>query len=349
MTFDGIWRIARRVAMRGPGPLLITVLIAAVLADPAVARGETYTVRTQTVPDRKAVFARVESVDTTQARTRIAGTIEQLAVDEGDHVDAGARIARVVDPKLGLEIAALDSRIGAARAEVKLARIELARTRTLRQRGTVSESALDAARTKVDVAEGTLAALQAERQVVAERQIEGDVLAPTAGRVLDVPVTDARVVQPGEVIATIACDCFILRLHLPERHARFIHEGDEVMVGERGLAVGDQALRVGQVRQVYPQLDNGRVVADVDAPGLGDYFIGERTRVYVATGQRRTFVVPAGYVFSRAGVSYVWVRGTGSVAVQRGQTLAEGVEILSGVRDGDVLVRPGTGEAAALP
>ena len=46
------------------------------------------------------------------------------------------------------------------------------------------------------------------------------------------------------------------------------------------------------MRIVYPEIQGGRVVADVDVSGLGDYFVGERTRVYIDAGKRRAIVVP---------------------------------------------------------
>lgn len=314
----------------------------------AAAVAENFTVESRVLPDRKAVLGQVESADLTVARARIAGTVEQLTIDEGAAVKAGERVARVVDPKLRLETAAIQSRIEAARAKVRVAELELERMSTLRQRGAVSQSTLDSAETQLDVTMGELAALEAERDLVEERRTEGNVLAPETGRVLEVHVTENQVVQPGEVVATIACECYVLRLSLPERHARFISEGDAVLVGERGLSIRNEELREGTIRQVYPRLENGRVIADVMVSGLGDYFVGERTRVFVATGERNAYVVPRGYVYDRSGVSFVWVQGTGPVVVQPGQALAEGIEILAGIEQGDVLVAPGTGEAAVI-
>jgi len=313
----------------------------------AGAAAEPFTVTEQLLPDRKAVLAEVTSADITSARTRIAGTIEALAIDEGDRVEAGARLARVVDPKLPLEAAAIESQIEAAEARVRVARIELGRIETLRLRDAVSQSTLDEAQTQLDVVLGELAALGAERDLVRQRSVEGDVLAPATGRVLAVHVTDAQVVQPGEVIAAIACECYVLRLQLPERHARFIAVGDSVLVGERGLAIRAEALREGVVAKVYPRLENGRVVADVRVADLGDYFVGERTRVYVATDERPAHVVPPAYVAERSGISYVRVEGIGPVVVQPGRPLAEGIEILAGVRAGDVLLLPETAATRA--
>ena len=111
---------------------------------------------------------------------------------------------------------------------------------------------------------------------------------------------------PGETIATLAEDHYILRLQLPERHARFMRAGDAVQIGARGLRTkGASSMREGRVRLVYPEIQGGRVIADVEVAGLGDYFVGERTRVYVDTGMRRAIIVPRAYVYRRAGVNYV--------------------------------------------
>jgi hypothetical protein len=117
--------------------------------------------------------------------------------------------------------------------------------------------------------------------------------------------------------------------------------GDTILVGARGLQQQEQeTLRRGRVTLVYPQIDQGRVVADAVVEGLGDYFVGERTRVYVATGQRDALVVPADYVYRRFGVSYVKLRDGTEVAVQTGLPVDSGIEILAGVKEGDALVQP---------
>ena len=191
------------------------------------------------------------------------------------------------------------------------------------------------------MAERTLTAMGSDRDVIAQQAVEGAVLAPGAGRVLSVPVSEGRVVLPGEVIATLAEENYILRLELPERHAQFVQAGDKVLIGSRGLvASADEELREGRVRLVYPEIKGGRVVADVEVEKLGDYFVGERTRVYVTTGKRQAIVIPPDYVFRRAGLNYVKLKDGTVVVVQPGEQRAEGLEILSGLKEGDVVVAP---------
>jgi multidrug efflux pump subunit AcrA (membrane-fusion protein) len=97
-----------------------TVLLALVL--PVMARAETeLTVQLTEISEQKAVFASVESVDVTRARTRIAGTVRELVVDEGSLVKRGQRLALVVDAKLKLGLAALDARLASLAARRGLA------------------------------------------------------------------------------------------------------------------------------------------------------------------------------------------------------------------------------------
>ena len=161
---------------------------------------------------------------------------------------------------------------------------------------------------------------------------------------LKVHITNGAVILPGEAVATIAAQGYVLRMRLPERHARFIRRGNEVQVEspapDNAEPGNGRGLRTGIVQQVYPEMDQGRVVADVEVEGLGGFFVGERVRVYVTTGKRSTFIIPAGYLLSRFGLTYVRLKDGGDIVVQTGQRTGGAIEILSGIMAGDVLVAP---------
>lgn len=317
----------------------ICLAVAAAVLSLSAEAGE-FTVAPTEIEDRKAVIATVEPAHQLVARARIGGTIVQLGVKEGDRIAAGAEIARVVDQKLALQMQALDSRIRSQQAQRDQAKLDFDRISELVKRGVSTQTQLDQARTAFDVAERNLAAMKSDRDVIVQQTAEGAVLAPGAGRVLTVPVSRGRVLMPGETVATIAEDQYILRLQLPERHARFMRAGDSVLIAGRGDAASTQSMQTGKVRLVYPEITGGRVVADVDVAGLGDFFIGERTRVFVSTGKRTTFVVPAATIYERAGVSFVKLKDGSEVVVQTGDKIPEGVEILSGLKAGDVTLVP---------
>jgi RND family efflux transporter MFP subunit len=317
----------------------------AVIGAAGASTAESFTVHASDVADRKAVIATVEPVHQLVARARIGGTLASLTIKEGDVVAAGAEIAVVTDQKLALQMQALDSRIASQQSQRDQAKTDYDRIAELEKRGVSTLTQLDQARTNLDVAERNLTAMRGDRSVIAQQASEGAVLAPGAGRALNVPVSVGQVVLPGETIATLAEDQFILRLELPERHARFMRAGDTVLLGARGTqAEAGEKLREGKVRLVYPEIRGGRVIADVEVSGLGDYFVGERTRVYIDTGTRRTLIVPASYVYRRAGVNYVRLASGDEVVVQPGEPMnvgdTPGVEILAGLKDGDRLAAP---------
>lgn len=310
----------------------------------AHAQSDVYTVAVSQVEDQKAVFATVESVDVVSARARIGGTVTELLVDEGSPVQAGQMIARVVDHKLALQAKSIDARTQAAASQRDLAKTALARQEKLFQSGAIPRARLDEARSALEVAERALSAAHADAQVLQQTRVEGDVLAPAQGRILKVNVTKGSVVLPGEAVATMAADGYILRLQLPERHARFVRQGDQVHVAERGLEAstpesGEQ-LRTGRIIQVYPEIKQGRVVADVEVDNLGDFFVGERIRVWVGTGVRDTIVVPEAYLYQRYGVTFAKLDDGHEIVVQPGLPQPGGIEVLSGLEAGDALVKP---------
>jgi multidrug efflux system membrane fusion protein len=306
------------------------------LAAPSVAAE--FRVEPRPVDDLKAVIATVEPGRLLTARARIGGIVEQLKTKEGQAVEAGAEIALVADQKLLLQVRGLDQRIKSQQATRDQARADAERYQELLRRGAGTQTQADQARTALDVSERVLSALNADRDVIVQQMTEGAVLAPGKGRVITVPVVEGQVVMPGETIATVAVDGYILRLQLPERHARALRAGDSVLIAERGDA--SSAQQKGTVRIVYPDIQGGRVIADVDVDGLANYFVGERTRVLVPTGQRQAIFIPRSALTIRAGIWFVRLKDGQDVPVQPGEVRGSEIEILSGLRAGDVVVAP---------
>jgi RND family efflux transporter MFP subunit len=323
------------------------VLFPLVAGLPAVVSAQTFTIAPVAIGDEKAVFATVESANVVPARARIGGTVAELGVKEGDKVERGQVVGIVGDDKLVLQMKSLDAQIAGLEAQLAQAQTDLTRAEDLFAKGTIPRANLDQARTAFNIASNSHRSRVAERSVVEQQLSEGKVLAPAAGRVLKVPVTAGTVILPGEPVATIAEQNFVLRLRVPERHARFLKAGDPVRVD--GEELGVSAPLAGTIKLVYPQVEDGRVVADALVDGLGDYFVARRVRVWLSAGERRAIVVPAAYVATRFGIDYARLAvaegKTTDIVVQRGRSvprpdMPDGLEILSGLEAGDTLVKP---------
>ena len=313
--------------------LFLILLLAAL---PGAAISESLTLAPVQVTDWKAVYGRIETRDRVPARARIGGTLVDLQVTEGDLVSEGQVLAVIVDQKLGFQLSALEAQKTAVAAQFANAQAEVKRGEDLLKQGVTTVQRLDALRTQADVLGGQLSALDAQMNVTRQSQTEGQVLAPAAGRILDVPVGKGAVVMPGEAIATLAAGQSFLRLSVPERLAISLTEGDEIQI-ENGSVTGK-----GRLAKVYPLIENGRVLADVEVEDLSDRFVDARVLVRLPVGSHAALVVPQSALTTRSGLDFVGVETAEGVVLRTvvpGARFtvdgAEHVEVLSGLNSGD--------------
>lgn len=301
------------------------------------------TVRAQTVADLKPVPATLTTRDMADARARISGVLVALVVKEGDQVRQGQLIARVKDDRLALQTGVFDAQVAATAAEAARAQADLGRTRDLFSHGVYAQARLDQVEAQAKAANANLAAARAQRGASAELGAQGAVLAPAAGRVLVADVPVGSVVMPGQSIAKVTAGPMVVRIELPEGQATALKVGDVVQLAAEDLR-GITAR--GTISQVYPSVTGGQVIADVTAPSLPQDLIGQRVRAQIKIGERQALVVPRTYIATRFGVDYArLVRADGSMSETPVQTTAgpaaDTVEILSGLRAGDVLTPAG--------
>ncbi|MEZ5789519.1 MAG: efflux RND transporter periplasmic adaptor subunit [Nitratireductor sp.] len=318
-------------------PILIT--LTALLLSTTTAGAETIVLKDSNVTEWKAVYGRVEARDMVPARARIGGVVVELLVTEGDEVKAGEKIATVRDDKLAFQIAAIDAQLQALSSQLDTAEADLKRGNDLVGKGVMTRQRVDQLQTQVDVARGQITATQAQRAVLVQQGAEGEVLAPANGRVLKVPVTRGAVIMGGEPVATIGGGGVFLRLAIPERHAASLKADVAIRIQS---AKGEQA---GRLAKIYPQIENGRVIADVEVEGLDTTYVDARLLVEVPVGERKALFVPQSAVSTRSGLDFVTVEaesGESERVVILGEPVeldgTANVEILSGLNAGDKVV-----------
>ena len=319
--------------MRKRSALLVALMLSAL---PALAETPLAPVK---VTDWKAVYGRIETRDRIPARARIGGILTELTVAEGDLVQAGQQLALIVDDKIGFQLSAIDAQLDALSAQAANAEAELKRGEQLQKDGVITTQRLEALQTAVDVVNGNIAANRAQRQVLVQQSAEGAVLAPVTGRVLDVPQAAGAVVMPGEPVAALGGGGFFLRLAVPERHAANLTAGDAIVIE---TVAGEKS---GKLAKVYPLIENGRVLADVEVPDLSEDFVDARVLVRLPVGTREALLVPPTAVRTHSGLDFVTTQGANG-PVERAVVLGphhlvdgvDMVEVISGLVAGDVVV-----------
>ena len=310
-------------------------------SSPAFAQsGSDLTVHQNVITDFRPVVARLESSDTATARARISGVITRLSIDEGTLVKKGQTLAVIRDESINPQIAALDAKIAGIEKQLTQYKTELARAQTLLNKGFVTPSKRDQARTAVDVTAKELSAVQSQRSALTATRGKGVIKAPSDARVTAVNVVKGSVVSPGEIIAKLATLDGVVRLALPERHAGQISEGQTLQL--RLPARGGET-KQATITKIYPELRGGAVIADAVVDGGLSALVGERVDVLAPVGERRALRIPKTYISTRYGIDFVKVH-VGEYLIDAPVILANPkadkdgyVEVLSGLHDGDVI------------
>ena len=301
------------------------------------------TVAERIVPDFRMVSAVLTNRDVGDARARIGGRITQILVKEGDKVRAGQVVAVVSDDRISLEAEAAAASVRAAEASSQQAQQDLQRAERLFSSGAISQAAIDQARSAAKSAEAQMQSARAQAGAARALNSQGQVIAPSAGEVTRIPSPRGAVIMPGEVVVQITTGAPVLRIELPESEAVNLKAGQPI----RFLSDDSEEPRLATIRQVYPAVTSGRVMADIDASDIDRQLVGGRVRVMAPAGERLAIVIPEGYIDTRYGADYVRLSRKGGVTieapVQRGarvplENMADGVEILSGLRAGDVVL-----------
>lgn len=304
--------------------------------------GERFTVQATTTPDYKPVAAKVTTRNMGEARARIGGILTRLAVKEGDLVRQGQLIGTVSDQRLALLIQSYEAQVAAAAAEVARTQTNLQRAQALYARDVYPRATLDQAEAEAKAAQAALAGAQALRAASAELSAQGAVLAPTAGRVLAAKMPEGSVVNAGDSIATITAGEPLLRVVIPEASARALRVDDKVTVDPSDLSGAGQ----GAIVQIYPAVAAGQVTADIAVTGLRTDLVGQSVRVRIKVGDRSALIVPRRFISTRFGIDYARLLDSAGHGFDIVVQLAPGpaldqVEVLSGLRSGDVLLAPG--------
>lgn len=288
----------------------------------------------------------------------VAGQVTAVSVKVGDVVGAGAPLLTLRSAERAGAQAAYLKALG----EARLAARADARARQLYKAELASKQELDEAAQKREAADlavmqasqalrvlgygdGELASL-ARRGRVALDQV---ITAPRAGTVAERHVALGEVVSPAHEAPLVRLlDLSVVRVEadLPERDLLAVRPGQTAQVALEAL--GDRAVTgrvVGLSPVVDPSTRTGKALVDVPNPG-GRLRPGMSCRVRIETGQREMLVVPDAALQEESGKAYVYQPlGDGAyqeTAVKLGARLDGGVEVVSGLAPGAVVVTKGS-------
>lgn len=296
---------------------------------------------------------RIEAVGQLVARheaivaAEVDGRVTEFLCDEGSAAETGEVVLEIDPERRKLELAAARARLDQARARLRKEERETRRVRTLHERGTVSNSQLDAAETALQLAQADLAA-EASRVGLAEQAFtKASVRAPFDGLVARRHVSVGEYVQPGNpLFELVSLDPLEVEFHVSELDSGRVRVGQEVGVSVSPFPEEVFPARVDVVSPIIdPTTRTLRVKASL-ADAQGRLRPGLFARADLGVSVRRNVpVIPEEAVLQRTDGSVVFELLDGNRVARRVVEIAafrEGLaELAGGLEPGAVIVTRG--------
>ena len=277
-------------------------------------------------------------------RAELGGSMVQAAVEEGQTVRRGTLLGRIEASTLDDTRRSAESAVKSAETQLAVARREAERTTQLVAAGALAARDAELARSNVTAVEAQLADARA-RLMSAQKQLGDTVLrSPFNGVVADRAVNQGDVVTPGTALFTIV-DPSSMRLEasVPSEELAALRVGATVQFNVRGYEHPFE----GRIDRIGPQADPTTrqvpIFVSVSNPG-GRLVAGLFAEGRVVSQAAEGLVVPLNAVNEAEGPPWVMrVAGgkTEKVTVSLGlrDRRTERVQVLSGLGEGDVLLR----------
>lgn len=229
---------AARISLGGAAALVVGLGLALAASptepdaspEPAAARParavSLESVALRSVRERVVVPGVVEARSRAELAFEVSGRVVIVDVDEGDRVEAGARIAELDLDDLTRELELARATLRSARARAREAQAVLARQRELLEANTISTQAYDHASAGAEIAAAAAREAELRVEVSATRLAKATLRAPLAGHVERRLIERHEYVEAGAPAFVLTeLDPVRVRAAVPDRHARLLRLG----------------------------------------------------------------------------------------------------------------------------
>lgn len=276
-------------------------------------------------------YARLEAERKVSVLARTTGLVEALTGEEGNTVRQGQALVRLNKEELSL-------RLKQAQATFEEAKANYERIEVLHDQRMVSQTEYES--TRLRFANATLGLEEAELNLTYT-----DLTAPISGVITQRLVEIGDLVRGNQEVFVIAdLDPLLVRIFVPERRMYQLHPGQKATIAVEALPGQNFT---GQIRMISPEVDpkSGTVKVTLEVGANGLLKPGMFATVRIITERRpNTLVVAKKALILETDEDDVFIIAEGKVrraAVELGFVEGDQVEIISGLKEGDIVVTIG--------
>ena len=235
--------------------LALVTLVTAVYAN-AQSEGPpvvTATAELREVVEQVPISGTVHSPRVARLSPAVAGRVEQVLVEAGDHVGSGAPLLRLDDALARLAVDAAEAATTQAREELSDARRRLADARRLHNTRGIAETEVRARETEVRIQLATVELREAEQRSEAERLQRHELTAPFAGVITRKLTESGEWITPGTAVLELITDEG-LRIDFRVPQGYFPRVTTETATAVRLDALGDRSIPA-RIDAIVPMSD----------------------------------------------------------------------------------------------
>lgn len=314
----------------------------------AAASGATYIVRDTVIESSFEVSGIAEPVERAVLSTKLMGSVTRVLVQEGDRVRRGALLAQIDARDVDAKRTQVQASVRAAEAVYQDAATQAARFRALYADSAATRYQLDQVETGLARAEAALGAARASGAELDAVGAYANISAPFSGLITQRNADPGAFVTPGSPVIEIQRDDRLrLSVTVPPATARELRSGQLLQATIEGREVP------AAVEGVFP-VSAGAVymINAIVANPTGQFLVGGVATLRIPQGQRRTILLPASALVREGDLTGVRIRTPSGVELRflkvaptapalAGGTSTTMVEVLSGLRAGDVILTEG--------
>jgi len=304
-----------------------------------------------------------ETSGTVKAKTisslasRVMGTVTSIMVKEGDSVVKGELLLTIDDRDVAQRVRAAEEgykealkALEAAEQNKSLVYITHSRYKGLYDEMAISKQEMDEIETRKKIAdieyERAKAMAKGAEAALLEAQVNHEftkIKAPISGIVTEKRIEVGSMAVPGTPLFTVEDNSsFELEVNIDERLLEKLKIGMPVNVTID--SIGKQSK--GRIYEIVPSVDSLSRTFLVKIEINGEFLkTGLYGRVMIPKGQRETILVPKAAIVEKGQLVGVYAVDDNGIITYRlikaGKTYNEGIEVLSGLKDGDRIVVDG--------
>jgi RND family efflux transporter MFP subunit len=308
----------------------------------------TVTVQTNSTASGTLLDGVVQAVKQSTVAAQTTGRIATFTVKAGDKVRAGQVVVTIDDREAQVGLQHAQAQANQADAELRNAQAQMERTRNLQAQGFISKAALDTADVQYQSAKALREQATASTRQSTLAQGYTRVTAPIDGWVLQTFAQAGDLAVPGSPLLVVyAPQPLRAVVQVPASRSQAIRKAKQTAVlvdTSQGAEQSITPLNRLEVPSSDPVSQTTEWRMDLPAKEAADLLPGQQVRVRFIgadlTAASSRLVVPAAAVVRRGELSAVYVasgKGFALRAVRLGREGAEGVEVLAGLRAGEVV------------